>query len=214
MGNENMIKNYEVINIETWERKQHYSIFKNYLQPRYDISFELEVTHFYTKIKEERLSFTLAMIFAIATCANEIEEFRYRFVDGEVVKYNELNLSFTYLNKETELMKNVVVEMRENIHDFVTYAYEVANNQKEYFTGPMGNDIYQFSAIPWISYTHFSHTDSGKKDNATPIFDWGKIFWREGKMFMPFSVQAHHSFVDGIHMGKLAQRLQQYVNEI
>lgn len=119
--------------------------------------------NFYTKIKEQKLSFTLATIFAIVTCANEIEAFRYRFKDGEVVKYNTPNLSFTYLNKETELMKNVVAEMRDNIHDVVTYAYEVANNQKEYFTGPMGNDIYQFLSIPWISYTHISHTDSGKK---------------------------------------------------
>lgn len=78
------------------------------------------MTNFYTKIKEQKLSFTLATIFAIVTCANEIEVFRYRFKDGEVVKYNTLNLSFTYLNKETELMKNVVVEMRDNIHDFVT----------------------------------------------------------------------------------------------
>lgn len=134
------------------------------------------MTNFYTKIKEHKLSFTLATIFAIVTCANEIEAFRYRFKDGEVVKYNTLNLSFTYLNKETELMKNVVVEMRDNIHDFVTYTYEVANNQKEYFTGPMGNDIYQFSSIPWISYTHISHADSGKKDHATPIFNWEKCF--------------------------------------
>lgn len=28
----------------------------------------------------------------------------------------------------------------------------------------MGNDVFQFSAFPWVSFTHISHTDSGKKD--------------------------------------------------
>ena len=30
---------------------------------------------------------------------------------------------------------------------------------------------------------------------------------------MPFSVQAHHSFVDGLHVGKLYDALQKYLNE-
>lgn len=32
--------------------------------------------------------------------------------------------------------------------------------------------------------------------------------------FLPISIQAHHSFVDGIHVGKLADKLQQYMNDI
>jgi chloramphenicol O-acetyltransferase len=67
--------------------------------------------------------------------------------------------------------------------------------------------------MPWISFTHISHTDSGKKDNAIPIFDWGKFFKRDGKIILPFSIQVHHSFVDGIHVGKLAEKLQKYLNE-
>lgn len=62
--------------------------------------------------------------------------------------------------------------------------------------------------MPWISYTHISHTNSGKKDNATPLFDWGKYFERDGKWILPFSVQVYHSFVDGIHIGKLVDSLQ------
>ncbi len=206
------MEDFELVDIENWKRKQHYLIFRQCQQPRYDISFELDITNFYQRVHEEQLSFTLAMIYAISTCANEIEEFRYRFKDGEVVKYKRLKLSFSYLNKETELLKVVVVEPKDNIFDFVHSAKEIADHQEVYFTGPMGNDIYQFSAIPWISYTHISHTDSGRKDNAVPMFDWGKYFFRNDRLILPFSIQAHHSFVDGIHMGKLAQRLQEFLD--
>jgi len=154
------------------------------------------------------------MIYVVTKAANEIEEFRYRFKDGQVVLYDGIKTSFTYLNKETELMKNLVVEMTSTLEEFLVQAKEVNERQKEYFTGPMGNDIYQFSAIPWISFTHISHTYSAKKDNAVPMFDWGRFYKKEGKLVLPFSIQAHHSFVDGIHMGKMAKKLQVNLDEL
>lgn len=97
---------------------------------------------------------------------------------------------------------------------YAAAAAKAAEEQTEYFTGPLGNDVFQFSSMPWVTYTHISHTNSGKKDNATPLFDWGKYFEREGRILLPFSVQAHHSFVDGLHVGKLAEKLQHYLNKL
>jgi chloramphenicol O-acetyltransferase len=31
---------------------------------------------------------------------------------------------------------------------------------------------------------------------------------------MPFTVQVHNAFVDGIHIGKLADKLKKYLNEV
>ena len=94
---------------------------------------------------------------------------------------------------------------------YVDIATKIANEQQEYFTGPLGNDVFQCSPMPWVTYTHISHTNSGKKDNATPLFDWGKYQEKDGKVVMPVSVQVHHSFVDGIHIGKFAEELQSYM---
>jgi chloramphenicol O-acetyltransferase len=43
--------------------------------------------------------------------------------------------------------------------------------------------------MPWMAYTHISHTNSGKKE-------------------------AHHSFVDGIHIGQFVDKLQEYLDEL
>ena len=102
--------------------------------------------------------------------------------------------------------------MTESMEKYVTLAKKTAEEQKDYFTGPLGNDIFQFSPLPWISFTHISHTNSGKKDNATPLIDWGKYFERQDRILLPFSIQAHHSFVDGLHMGKFAKALQEYLD--
>lgn len=204
---------YKEVNEKNWKRALHCQIFRNSIEPAFCVTFELDITNFLIKVKEKKLSFTMALIYAVSKCANDIEEFRYRFVDGKVVIFDRIDTAFTYLNKETELFKVVNVEMKDTLEEYVVVATEAAINQKEYFTGPLGNDVFQFSPLPWVSYTHISHTISGKKDNATPLFDWGKYFKKDGKIILPFSVQAHHSFVDGIHIGKLADSLQNYLSE-
>lgn len=207
------MNSYTVIDEKKWKRAMHCAVFRNSIEPAFCVTFELDITNFLKKIKEQKYSFTMAMIFAVSKCANEIEEFRYRFVDGNVVMFDKIDTAFTYLNTETELFKVVNVPMQDTIEEYVKTALKTATEQTEYFTRPLGNDVFQFSAMPWVSYTHISHTNSGKKDNATPLFDWGKYFERDGKIFLPFSVQAHHSFVDGLHIGKLADKVQRFLDE-
>lgn len=95
-----------------------------------------------------------------------------------------------------------------SLREYVAAAGEAAEKQREYFTGPLGNDVFQFSPLPWLSYTHISHTVSGKRDAATPLFDWGKYRECGGKILLPYTVQVHHSFADGLHVAKFAQKLQ------
>ena len=208
-----MSNQYKIIDERNWKRAMHCKVFRNSVEPAFCVTFELDITKFLPKVKSQKLSFTMAMIYVVSKCANEIEEFRYRFVDGNVVLFDRIDTAFTYLNMETELFKVVNVPMMDSMEEYVAAAKKAAEEQQEYFTGPLGNDVFQFSPMPWISYTHISHTNSGKKDNATPLFDWGKYFERDGKILLPFSVQAHHSFVDGLHVGRLAEAVQKYLDD-
>ncbi len=207
-----MANTYKIIDEKNWKRSTHCMVFRNSIEPAFCITLELDITNFLPKIKEQNYSFTMALIYVITKCANSIEEFRYRFLDGKIVLFDKIDTAFTFMNKDTELFKVINVPMQETISEYVSLATKTANNQVDYFTGPLGNDIFQFSPMPWISYTHISHTNSGKKDNATPLFDWGKYFERDQKILLPFSIQVHHSFVDGFHIGKLVDLIQSYLN--
>lgn len=207
MGN-----HYEVIDEQNWKRAMHCMVFRNSIEPAFCVTFELDVTNFLKKVKEQKYSFTLAMVYAVCRCANLIEEFRYRFLDGKIVLYDKIDTAFTYLDQETELFKVVNVPMEDTMEEYVKLAAKTAEEQKEYFTGPLGNDVFQCSPMPWVAYTHISHTNSGKKDNATPLFDWGKYSEKDGRVVMPVSVQAHHSFADGLHVGRFADELQRFMD--
>lgn len=208
-----MANNYRVIDEKTWERAMHCMVFRNSVEPAFCVTFEADITKFKQKIKEQGLSFTMAMVYAVCKCANEIKAFRYRFLDGQIVLFDRIDTAFTYLNSETELFKVVNVPMIEDMKEYVELATKTALEQKAYFTGPLGNDVFQCSPMPWVTYTHISHTNSGKKDNATPLFDWGKYYEKDGKIVIPISVQAHHSFVDGLHIGQFVELLQKFFDE-
>lgn len=205
-----MANRYKVIDESTWNRAMHCKIFRNSIEPCFCVTFEADITKFKSLVKAQGVSFTLAMVYAVCKCANEIEAFRYRFVDGQVVLYDRIDTSFTYLNQETELFKVVNVPMIDDLKEYCAVAKKTAKEQKEYFTGALGNDVFQCSPMPWVTYTHISHTNSGKKDNATPLFDWGKYYEKDGKTVIPLSVQVHHSFVDGLHIGQFVDRLQAF----
>lgn len=110
------------IDLSTWERTLHYQVFRESTQPQYCVSFDLDITNFLAQIRLKGYPFTFSFVFAVSKCANEIKEFRYRFVHGEPVEFERINTAFTYLNKETELFKVVNVEMQDTLEEYVTVA--------------------------------------------------------------------------------------------
>lgn len=208
-----MSNRYEIIDEQTWPRAMHCAVFRDYVEPAFCVTFEVDVTLFREFVRAQQLSFTLAMVHAVCKCANEVEAFRYRFVDGQIVLYERVDTAFTYLDRDTELFKVVNVPFLDDMTAYCALATQIAEDQQEYFTGPLANDVFQCSPMPWVHYTHISHTNSGKRDNATPLFDWGKFVECHGRLRMPISVQAHHSFVDGVHIGLFVEKLQAYLDE-
>jgi chloramphenicol O-acetyltransferase type A len=75
------------------------------------------------------------------------------------------------------------------------------------------DDLIYITSVQWVSFPHMSQTISLNKDDSVPRLAWGKYFVQGDKILLPFSVQAHHSFVDGIHVGRYIDCLQDYLDE-
>jgi chloramphenicol O-acetyltransferase type A len=206
----------QVINLDTWERSTHYKFFKRMDYPHYNICVNVDITNFLTQTAEDKIPFYYAMIYAATYALNQREEFRYRIRGEQVVLHDLIHPSFTDMAEGSDLFKMVTVNMQQSIVQFTEKAQEKSKRQKNYFVAEdvEGRDDLTFiTSIPWVSFTHLSHTISFNKDDSIPRLAWGKYFKEGSKILLPFSIQAHHSFVDGIHMGRYINGLQQYLNE-
>lgn len=204
----------EIINTQEWKRAQHFNFFKNMDYPQYNICMNIDITNFLKKTKEQKLPFYYAMIYAVMTAANEMEEFRYRIRGEQVVLHDRLHPSFTEKLEGEEYFKIVTLELGNTPEEFISTARQKAKEQKAYFPfEELGrDDLIYITCIPWISFTHLSHTISLRKDDAVPRISWGKYFKQEDRILLPFSVQVHHAFADGSHVGAYVERLQRYLD--
>lgn len=143
-----MTNSYKIIDETKWERAMHCAVFRNSVEPAFCVTFEVDVSGLRKYAKDNNLSFTLAMVYAVCKCANQIEAFRYRFVDGKVALFDKIDTAFTYLNKETNLFKVVNVPMTDDLTEYCIRAKKIADEQKAYFTGPLENDVFQYSPMP------------------------------------------------------------------
>jgi chloramphenicol O-acetyltransferase type A len=199
------------IDLAAWERTPHYQFFHRMDYAQYNMSVRLDVTHFKSRCEELGLPFYYAMIYAATTAINQEEAFRYRIHGDQVVLHDRIHPSFTDMTDGSDLFKMVTLDFTDNIRSFSEAARAKSRAQtacfiKEELEGR--DDLIFITCIPWVSFTHLSHTISFNKDDAVPRLAWGRYFEENGRLLLPFSVQAHHSFVDGLHMGRYINRLQ------
>ena len=205
------------IDLNTWKRREHFEFFYRNDYPQYNLCANVDVTRYLDYCRKNGLSFYYAMIFASTQVANSIENFRYRIrEDKQIVLHDTLHPGFTDMIKgdACQLFKMVVVEMEVGLHEFVAKAKRISDAQTNYFGNPVEtrDDLLYITCIPWVSFTSMSHTLRLGSDDAVPRISWGKYFKQADVVLLPFSVQAHHSFVDGIHIGQYFEQLQSFLN--
>jgi chloramphenicol O-acetyltransferase len=49
----------------------------------------------------------------------------------------------------------VNVPFIDEISEYCKLAYKTANEQRKYFKGPLGNDVFQCSPMPWVTFSIF-----------------------------------------------------------
>lgn len=130
---------FKVMDIENWERKEHYYHYSNITQCTYGITIKLEVSN----IIKDSLKFYPTMIYCIAKTANGLKEFRMSFEDSRLGYYDIINPSYTIFNKDTKTFSSIYTEYNEDFHLFYKNCLEDMRNY--------GNSK-SFSPKPFIFY--------------------------------------------------------------
>ena len=204
------------IDLDSWDRKEYFLMYLGRDFPYINIGAHLDITNLVSFCKKNSLSSYLTMVFAAHLTAESIENFRYRIKDGAPIINERMTPSFTYIPKGSELFIEVTVAFDEDLATFHRLAREQIARQGT-DTGLAAlrgrHDLIMYSAIPWIEYTHVVRTIAVLGVDSNPKISWGKYFKRGDRTLVPLSVQVHHGLMDGLHVGRYYQQLQQFLDE-
>ena len=206
----------KIIDLEHWDRREVYDFYKGLDHPLFSVTVQVAVTHLYQKVKLEKTSFYLSFMHIALQEMNKIEAFKYRFVHEAPVIFDVIHPSYTDLIPNTERFKIVTVDFSEDRQTFIQSAQEISRNQGDQFidlSKEAQADLVYISTFPWASFTQITHAHNHDKYDAIPRLTWGKYVDVNGQKMMSLNIEVHHAFVDGYHVGKFIERLQEQLNQ-
>lgn len=203
--------------INSWNRKTQYEFFKDYEDPYFNLTANLEVTNLYNFCKENQISFFLACLYLAVETANEILEFRLRIIDGQVFEYKSIDIGSTVLNKDNSF-SFCYFKRQASILKFDKSGKRILKKHQENTDFDSNKDktnVIYASSIPWISFTSIKHSrDIKREKSGIPKFVFGKYFNENKYIKMPFSIEVHHALMDGFHVGKFIENFQKRINNL
>lgn len=205
---------YKYINMETYKRRSHFEYFNRLAYPYVGLTVNVDITELIKVIKAEKLPFFLTICYCVSKAANQISEFRQRIVDHKIVEYDYCRTSHTVaLSDGTYCYCDL--DSNGSFEDYISYAVkaqETAKQNKSIDEEDAADKIF-ISTIPWVSYTALINPTPYPAD-SNPRITWGKYFSQNGRVLLPLSVLCHHALVDGLHISKFYELLNEQIGAI
>lgn len=201
------------IDINTWERKQHYNHFKDFLDPNFAVTIPFDVTNAYNFAKHNNISFFAKYLHDCMRAINSVDNLKYRIIEDKVVEFDVINASATLMRANNTFALSSI-KYSEDIKEFI----KNINSEKQRILStddfyPPENklDCIHCSALPWVNFTNNKEAFSGKSDSV-PKLSFGKVYEEANCKKMNVSISVSHALVDGLHVGFFAENFQQYLN--
>lgn len=203
------------LNLDTWNRKEHFQFFKQMEEPFFGITTRIDCTKAYAKSKEMGVSFFTYYLHKTLLAVNAVENFRYRIIDDEIYIFDTIDASATIL-REDKTFGFSLIEFDENLTAFAEIAkkeIERVKNTTGLITRDFEINLIHFSAVPWIDFTSYSHARSFSWPDSCPKISFGKMVEENNKKTMAMAIHVHHGLMDGYHVGEFVSLFQEVMNE-
>ena len=201
------------VNIDQWERKDHFAYYSKFSSPHYCVAFNIDVTNLLRFTRANQISFYYSLIYLCTQSINEIDAFLFETEENKVYKIERRIPCFADLAKGAAVFHMVSLPCKGSIIEFAARA------QKESMKNPLPlaaieelrEPIIVYSCIPWADITMCSnerdYTDQKLKDDTVPMVIWGKYTEQNGKNIINMTLEVNHRFIDGYFVGQFVQRL-------
>lgn len=203
------------VDMENWERKDHFAFFNSFDEPYYGISVQVDCTATYLACKGSERSFYLSYLHKSLAAANGIKAFRYRIMDGEVYLMDRIHASPTVPRDGLPFGFSYV----DFDPDYATFAraaraeIERVQNSTGLDPASSGQDVIHYSSLPWLKFTALSHARHYGYPDSAPKISFGKVYQEGERYLMPMSVHVHHGLIDGEDIGLYVQAFEELLEQ-
>ena len=197
-------------------RRDRFDLFDRMDSPAVNLCFTMGLPDFRPWFKAQGLPPFHVLLCAVLRSVLAIPNFRYRVFEGEVIEIDRLMPSFTVTNQHHDL-NFALFDWSDDLREFVRRGVAARdqagamlelNNAYAGLSPRQVKDQVFITCIPWLDFTSIQHPAATLGSPDIPSLAWGKFKdGPNGRLALPFSVQAHHGFVDGYHIHQLAQHI-------
>lgn len=204
----------KTIDLSTWKRRDHYNLYKNLEFPYLNITANVEMNNLFNWSKVNKVSLFSSIAYLTSHAANQIPELRMRIRAEQVVEHPMVHPSFTVLTDDetfgfaTIRYSPIFSEFNQN----VIAGIEATKKKPTIHDEPGRDDMIFLTTMTWISFTQISHPLPLNPPDSFPRITWGKYFDQGQQRLMPLSLLANHALVDGLHVGKFFELVQEGMN--
>lgn len=205
----------QLLELDTWARKEHFNFFRQFEEPFFGITTDIDCTTAFNKAKASGDSFFLSYLHKSLAAANEVTPFRYRIAGDEVWVYDEVHASPT-INRPDGTFGFAYMNFYEDAAAFeVSSKAEIERVRQSTGLIPAvsGENVIHYSSLPWINFTAVSHARSFSFKDSCPKITFGKVKEVGERKMMPVSVHVHHALMDGFHVAQFLEGFQRRMEE-
>lgn len=205
------------IDINTWNRKEHYEFFSSLQIPYFGITSTVKITEGYKIAKEKQTSLFAYYLHKSLLAANQIKEFKYRVIDGVLYELDQIGAGataarkdetfafiFAPFNPDYTLFKEGLDREIEEVHN--STGLRLNNDNKRF-------DLIRYTTLPWVRFTNIQHPINFNPADTVPRIVFGKIYKEKDELYLPISIDVHHGIMDGLHVAKYLELFEELLNK-
>lgn len=202
------------LNLNTWNRNKHFNHFKTLNDPYFSVTVPFNVSHAYKYAKQSGISFFGKYLHDCMKAVNEVENFKMRILDNEVVVYDLIHASPTIMRKDNTYAFSFI-NYDEDLLVFLNNIQKEKTrieNSTSLYPATNGLDCIHCSAMPWLNFIAHTDPDSGRGDSV-PKLGFSKFTSQDNELIMNVSINVNHALIDGYHVGLFCEAFQDYLNK-
>jgi chloramphenicol O-acetyltransferase type A len=206
----------KIIDLENWNRKEHFEFFSKMQSPYFGFTTKVDCTKAYHTAKENDFSFFAVYLHKSMVAVNTVDAFKLRIIEGEVALFDTIHAGTT-IGREDGTFGFAFIPFSD---DFSVFNARLQDEIKAVHNstglrlknGDIGKDLIRHSTVPWNSFSALLHPTNFDRTESVPKITFGKFNVRDGKKYLPVSVEAHHGLADGLHIAQYLEEFQRQLD--